>query len=111
MIKKRILIDVDGVLNTYSGIYNENVIPPIRKNTKYFLSEIAKSYNIVLFSSREPQQVKKWTIENGIDKYITQITNKKLPAFLIIDDRCIPFNGDEYQTLEAIKKFNVWWKE
>ena len=86
-------------------------MPQQEETVLYKYEEIAKSYNIVLFSSREPQQVKKWTIENGIDKYITQITNKKLPAFLIIDDRCIPFNGDEYQTLEAIKKFNVWWKE
>lgn len=36
MSKKSILIDLDGVLNVYAGIYDEGVIPPLRKNAREY---------------------------------------------------------------------------
>lgn len=33
---KTILVDLDGVLNTYDGNYIENQIPPIKKMQKNF---------------------------------------------------------------------------
>lgn len=38
MFKKTILIDLDGVLNTYTGNFDENVIPPIKKGALEFIS-------------------------------------------------------------------------
>ena len=32
--KRKLLIDLDGVLNEYSGNYDENVIPAIKKRSK-----------------------------------------------------------------------------
>ena len=61
--KKTILFDLDGVLNTYDGKYDENFIP-----------------NISLIAS-------KWIVENGLDLYVENVTNVKVPAYLIIDER------------------------
>lgn len=34
--KKTILIDLDGVLNTYMGKFDKNLIPPIKEGAKKF---------------------------------------------------------------------------
>ena len=39
-----------------------------------------------------------------------EITNVKKPAYLIIDDRCINFNGDYEDLLIKIETFKVWYK-
>ena len=39
--KKLILIDLDGVLNEYSGSYNKNVIPEIKNGADKFLQGLS----------------------------------------------------------------------
>ena len=34
---KTILLDLDGVLNTYNGKYEENIIPPLKTGAEEFL--------------------------------------------------------------------------
>ena len=40
MNKKLISIDLDGVLNEYNGIFDKNIIPPIKKGAKDFIKEL-----------------------------------------------------------------------
>ena len=40
IFKKTILIDLDGVLNQYDGIYDENTIPAPRQDSKEFLNSL-----------------------------------------------------------------------
>ena len=47
----------------------------------------------------------------GIDEYVENVTNVKEPAYLIIDDRCINFNGDYEELKSKIKDFEVWYKK
>ena len=44
MNKKLISIDLDGVLNEYNGIFDKNIIPPIKKGAKDFIKELSKNY-------------------------------------------------------------------
>ncbi|MBQ7127013.1 hypothetical protein IJO12_08000 [bacterium] len=44
--KKTILIDLDGVLNTYDGVYDENYIPPIKNGAYEFIKHISNDYKI-----------------------------------------------------------------
>lgn len=112
MYKKRFLIDLDGVLNEYGKEeFDENIIPEMKKGTEKFLQELSKEGELYLFTTRNPELVKKWLIENKIDKYFTDVTNVKIPAFLQIDDRAICFRGDFNQTLEEIKNFKAYWKD
>ena len=50
MIKKTILFDLDGVLNTYDGKYYKNYIPPIKEGAYSLIQELSKDYKIVIFT-------------------------------------------------------------
>ena len=97
--KKKILIDLDGVLNEYGNEpYDENNIPKIKTGAKEFLKNLSELAELYLFTGRNLMQSTKWLIENGIDKYFKDVTNTKLPSYLYIDDRCVCFKG-EYNKL------------
>ena len=108
--KKTILIDLDGVLNTYIGNYDENFIPQIKEGAKEFLKELSKNYRIVIFTTRNLLISSKWVMDNGIDKYISNISNHKEPCYLVIDDRCINFDGNYSGLKDRIDKFQPWYK-
>ena len=109
--KKTILLDLDGVLNTYTGDYDKNFIPPIKDGAKDFLLELSKNYKIVIFTSRNLLLASKWIVDNNIDKYISNVTNHKEASYLIIDDRRINFTGDYNKLKNHIDNFKVWYKE
>ena len=109
--KKRILIDLDGVLNEYGKEpYNENFIPEIKSGAKEFIEKLSRFAELYLFTSRNLLLTANWLADNKIDVYFRDITNVKLPSFLYIDDRCICFNGDYKQVLRDIKNFKVHWE-
>lgn len=107
-MKKRILIDLDGVLNVYTK-YEPDFIPPPRDGVKEFLGELNKEYEVVLFTTRNLLQAVSWLKENELDKYFSDVTNIKLPAVLHVDDRTICFMGDFKEALNKIKSFKVYW--
>jgi histidinol phosphatase-like enzyme len=110
MFHKTILIDLDGVLNIYDGHYNENYIPPIKEGALEFIKEISKKYKIVVFTTRNSFLASRWIIDNGLEKYVENVTNVKEPAYLIIDDRCINFDGNYNNLIDKINNFSVWYK-
>lgn len=110
-MKKTILVDLDGVLNVYSGNYVENYIPAPANGVTDFLDTLSKNYKIVIFTTRDYYITKNWLKENNLDKYISEITNIKKPCFLYIDDRTICHKGNFSSTIEQINNFNVHWKK
>ena len=111
MFKKKILIDLDGVLNEYGKeLYDENFIPEIKDGAVDFIKELSEIAELYLFTSRNLLLSSKWLLENNLDKYFKDVTNVKLPSFLYIDDRCICFEGKYEETLNKIKNFKVYWK-
>ncbi len=108
-LKKTILIDLDGVLNTYNGKYDENIIPPIRNGAKEFLEKLAQDFVVKIFTTRDMNLTKEWLKSNKIN-IISDVTNKKEPAILMIDDRAVTFKGDYEDIYEEIKNFKVWYK-
>ncbi len=112
--KKRILIDLGGVLNNYRGDFDENYIPGIKRGAKCFLKKLTKEfpdYDIYLYTSRNLLIASKWLIDNNIDQYFKGVTNIKVPAYLTIEDRAVCFKGDYKELFENIKAFKVWWKK
>ena len=85
--KKTILFDLDGVLNTYDGKYDENFIPNIKEWAYDLIKELSNNYKIVIFTTRNSLIASKWIVENGLDLYVENVTNVKVPAYLIIDER------------------------
>ncbi|MBE7709008.1 MAG: hypothetical protein E7Z93_01025 [Cyanobacteria bacterium SIG32] len=106
--KKLILIDLDGVLNKYNGKYSSEFIPEIKEGAKDFLETLSKEFEVKIFTTRNRTLAQEWLITNNIAQY--SITNVKEPAYLLVDDRCICFDGDYKKTLDLIFDFRVHWK-
>lgn len=107
-IKKTILLDLDGVINEYTKGFRKDYIPPVKKGAENFLINLSHKFKIKLFTTREKSMVKTWLSDNGLDKYFSGITNIKEACWLIVDDRCIKFNGDYDELLSDIMDFHVW---
>ncbi len=111
MFRKKILIDLDGVLNEYGKEkFDENFIPEIKIGAKEFIQKVSEFAELYLFTSRNLILATKWLIKYDLDKYFKDVTNVKIPSFLYIDDRTICFRGKYKETLDEIKNFQVYWK-
>ena len=108
--KKTILLDLDGVLNTYSGKFDEQVIPPIKDGAFEFIKNLSEDYKIKIFTTRNRLLASEWIINNGLKEFVDDITNVKEPSYLLIDDRCINFNGNFEDLQNQINNFKVWYK-
>ena len=111
IFKKKILIDLDGVLNEYGREnFDENFIPKIKNGAFDFIKELSETAELYLFTTRNLLLSSKWLMKNHLDKYFKDVTNIKIPSYLYIDDRCICFKGKYEETLSEIKNFKVYWK-
>lgn len=111
MFTKRILIDLDGVLNEYGKEkFDENSIPKIKDGAYEFIEKLSKSAELYLFTTRNLMLSTKWLIKNDLDKYFKDVTNVKIPSYLYIDDRTICFKGDYQNTFKEIINFKVYWE-
>ena len=108
--KKTLLIDLDGVLNTYDGKFDEQIIPPIKDGAYDFIKNLSYNYKIKIFTTRNRLLTSEWIINNGLKDFVNDITNVKEPSYLIIDDRCINFNGNFDDLKTQIENFKVWYK-
>ena len=108
--KRLDLIDLDGVLNTYTGGFDKDFIPPIKEGAKEFLKKLSENFELKLFTTRNKMLASKWLVENDIDKFFVDITNTKDLAWLYIDDRCLKFDGEFSSLEEQINNFKPWYK-
>lgn len=109
---KTLLIDLDGVLSTYNGDYDEFVISPPEDGAREFLEVLARTYKVIIFTIRNKNLTQNWLKEYELESFISGITNIKLPeASIIIDDRALKFNGSYTETLNEIKSFKPFWKK
>lgn len=106
-----ILIDLDGVLNQYDGNFNENIIPPIKDGALLFVKKLSEKFDLKLFTTRNRILATKWLIKYGLDEYFSDVTNIKMPSYLILDDRGLCFKGDYSSLLNEIDNFKVWYKD
>ena len=76
--KKKILIDLDGVLNEYGKEkYDEDFIPKIKEGAKEFVESLTEKAELYLFTSRNLMLSAKWLINNNLDSYFKDVTNIK----------------------------------
>lgn len=108
--KKLLLIDLDGVINDYNGVFDKDNIPEIKEGAKEFLEKLFEEYDIKIFTTRNRLLTSKWLVKNNLDSFVKDVTNVKEPAYLYIDDRCVCFDGDFEKAKKDIKNFAVYWK-
>ena len=127
---KTIAIDFDGVIHKYSKGWQDGVIyDDAFKDVFRIIHALMKDYNVFIFSTRSPRQIKKWLMGHcfmdtdmpctpWLYGYSIQvipfwkkfwnkrdclgITKRKLPAHLYIDDRAYRFESWE-KTLKDLE--------
>jgi hypothetical protein len=86
-----ILVDFDGVIHNYShgwmdGEAYDGPFDGAREGLKA-LEDLG--YTVVIFSTRDRNQIREWLRKYDFEPYT--VTNEKMPAIAIIDDRAIRF--------------------
>lgn len=107
---RRIFIDFDGVINNYLG-WQENEMYEPKEGALEFVKELAINYEIWVFTTRNRESVLKWLSDFGFEKHIKDVTNKKEPAYVYIDDRGIRFDGDYEKLMSEVNDFKPYWQE
>lgn len=113
--KPTVIFDFDGVIHSYkSGWKGADIIPyePV-EGIKEAIKEIRELYNVVVVSTRCYQDggieaIKAWLNIHDID--VDDVTGKKPPAIVQIDDRAICFDGKCFSLLDKINNFKPWNK-
>ena len=85
MFKKKILLDLDGLLNEYGKEkFDENFIPEIKTCAADFIKELSEIAELYLFTTRNLLFSSKWLLENRLDKYFKNVINVKIPSYFIL---------------------------
>ena len=108
----RVCVDFDGVLNTYDGWQGEDKLFNPRLGAREFLEALNNyPYEVVIFTTRDPEKVWKWLKTYGLDDLIAEVTNEKIGALAYVDDRAVRFNGDYDKTFEELHGFKAHWEK
>lgn len=108
--KFSICIDLNGVIDTYSGWKGEDHEELPREGAKEFLEELSRKYRVYIHTTQPVPKVWKWLDRHNLSDYVARVTNRKVPALIYLDDRAIRFDGDFEKALEEIRSFRPHWK-
>ena len=112
-IRKKIAIDFDGVIHSYTSKWISPAIisDPPTVGAFNFIEKILEDYDVVIFSTRATANgrlaIKKWLSKYGMSKSLIskiEITNIKPHAVIYLDDRAWQFNG-AFPSVEEINVF------
>jgi len=106
-----VCIDLNGVLDMYSGWKGEGHMDPPRPGADWFLAELSQDYKVVVFTTQPAEQVWEWLREHRLAEWVDEVTDRKVPAVAYIDDRAVTFRGDFEETLREIRAFRPYWRQ
>jgi len=106
-----VCVDLNGVLDSYTGWRGPEHFDPPRTGAREFLESLAaRGFDIVVFTTRHPDGVWEWLERFGLRPLVRDVTDRKPPAHVFVDDRAVCFRGDFAQTLRAIDTFAAHWE-
>jgi hypothetical protein len=106
-----VCVDLNGVLDSYSGWKDGKHFDPPRDGAGAFLDALrARGYRVVVHTTRWRDDVDSWLRDYGLRDKVDDITNEKVPAHVFIDDRALTFQGDFARTLAELDSFAAHWE-
>lgn len=105
-------VDLNGVLDAYTGWKGPSHFDPPRPGAREFLLDLReRGFAIVVFTTRYADDVWRWLREHGLADLVTDVTDRKPAAHVFVDDRAVCFRGDFADTLRQIDAFAAHWEE
>lgn len=108
-----VCVDLDGVLNQYSGWKGEDHFAEPRPWAAEFLRRLHVHNHVVVLTTRNDNATRTWLQEHGMSAYVSLVTNEKPPAAAYVDDRAVKFNGSFEEALTAVDEMTTdgpWWR-
>jgi hypothetical protein len=106
-----VCVDFNGVLDTYTGWRGADHFDPPWPGAREFLDALCRrGYRIVIFTARHQDDVWAWMRRYRLDGFVDEVTNRKPPAHVFVDDRAVCFRGDYHATLADIDAFAAHWE-
>src|SRR4051812_13759438 len=107
-----VCVDLNGVLDLYPGGKAPDRWAPPRPGAHAFLASLtSRGFDVVVFTTRHPAQVRRWLREHSLMEHVSAVTRRKPAAHVFIDDRAICFRGDFDETLRSVEAFKAHWEE
>lgn len=114
--KYTVCVDFDGVIHSYTSPFiREHVIPdaPVPGAIEW-LNKIADDFDVVIFTTRGSTYegriaVGAWLAKHGFTRH-REVTHKKVPALIYLDDRAVRFDGSNFPDAQAIHAARPWNK-
>jgi hypothetical protein len=106
-----VCVDLNGVLDSYTGWQGPEHFDPPRDGARAFLQAlVARGFSVVVFTTRYPDDVWRWLREYDLEALVADVTDRKPPAHVFVDDRAVCFRGSFEDTLAAIETFTAHWE-
>lgn len=106
-----VCVDLDGVLNAYDGFRGGKYYHDPRPGAHDFLRRLnERGYRVVILTVRWKEDVEEWLARHDLARYVDEVTDRKPPAHVYVDDRAICFRGDFEAALDEIARFKAHWE-
>jgi hypothetical protein len=104
-------VDLNGVLDAYTGWQGPEHFDPPRPGARDFLEGLRqRGYRVVIFTTRYDRDVWCWVKAHALDDLVDDVTDRKPAAHVFVDDRAVCFRGDFAATLREIDAFSAHWE-
>lgn len=106
-----VCVDLNGVLDSYTGWRGPEHWDDPRPGAGDFLQALnEKGFRVVVFTTRWADDARDWLATHDLDRWVSEVTDRKPAAHVFVDDRAVCFRGDFGETLEAIVGFRAHWE-
>jgi hypothetical protein len=105
-----VCVDLNGVLDAYQGWKGaEHWDSPAPGSREFLMALRARGCRVVLFTTRYYRDAWRWLEAHGLGELIAEVTDRKPPADVFVDDRAVPFTGDYDAALRQVEQFAPHW--
>ncbi len=112
-----IAVDFDGVLHSYVTPWIDATTipdPPVEGAIEW-LNGIARQFDVVILTTRGKtdaarQAVCGWLRKHGYEGTFPEVTDRKVPALVYVDDRGWRFEGSNFPTADEVHQARPWNK-
>jgi cysteine desulfurase / selenocysteine lyase len=107
-----VCVDLNGVLDAYEGWRGPDHWDPPRPGAREFLRQLrAAGCRVTVFTTRHYRGAWDWLLRHDMGTLVDEVTDRKPPADVFVDDRAVCFRGDFRAVLADVLAFTPHWRE